>query len=101
MLIQQMFKQTLAKLEKAQVAAVSPMDDSYPVILLGHGTEKHDPDVRQAGSDHQPRQLQRVGQMALVQVKATALLVGEEGFNGKPLGIPEAGSRHQIQFVTI
>jgi hypothetical protein len=57
MLIQQMFKQTQAKLEKAQVAAVSPMDDSYPVILLGHGTEKHDPDVRQAGSDHQPRQL--------------------------------------------
>lgn len=46
MLIQQMLKQTQAKLEKAQAAAVSPMDDSHPVISLGHSTKKHDPDVR-------------------------------------------------------
>ena len=48
MLIQQMLKQTQAKLEQAQIAMVSLMNDCYPAIPLDHGAEKNDPDVMYA-----------------------------------------------------
>ena len=55
------------------------------------GAEENNPDVSQAGGKHQAGQAAGVRDMAFVQMKAAAFLVGEEGFNSEPFGIVVTG----------
>ena len=96
MFIQEMLQQVQAQLEKAQVTAVRSVDDFDPVVSFGQRTQMNDPDVSQASGDHEPSQAPRVRDMALVQVEASAFLVGEEGFDAESLGVPVASFFHQF-----
>ena len=75
---------------------------NYPQALGDH------PDVRQAGSKQETAQTGRVSQMALVNMEASALLVGKEGFNSKSspiiatgiLGIRDVGDQKNRFFIS-
>jgi hypothetical protein len=73
-------EQIQAKAKKTQVTSVGAMDDLDPAIPFGNHTQIHDPDIGQAGCDHQTRQSRRIRDVTLVQVESPAFLIGEEGF---------------------
>ncbi len=79
MLIQEVFEQVQAELEKAQVTAVSTMNNLHPIVPLGDYAQIDDPDVGRASCDHQTGQAHRVRDVAFVQVEPPAFPVGEEG----------------------
>ena len=56
MFIQEMVEQAQAKLEEAQVTAISAVNDLDPIISFGNHTQEDDPDVGQASSDQQTSQ---------------------------------------------
>ena len=58
------------------------MNDGAPALEMSLDTEVDDPDISQASSNQNPGDPLRVADMALIEAKATAFLVGEEGFNG-------------------
>jgi hypothetical protein len=87
----QLVNLTLAAGVLMQVTTVGAVDDFDPVVSLGNHAQVNDPEVSQTGSKHQPGQAFRVREVALVQVEATAFLVGEEGFDAEALGVPVAG----------
>ena len=60
MLIQEMFQQIQSQLKEAQVAAIRSVNDLDPAVSFGNDAQVDDPDVRQAGSDHQSRQALRI-----------------------------------------
>jgi hypothetical protein len=57
------------------------MDNLDPPVPHSHHTQVNQPDVGQAGRDHQASQSLRVGEMASVQVEYPTPLVREEGLN--------------------
>jgi len=54
-LIEKMLKQVQAKLKEAQVTTVCAMDNLDPTISFGKDAQVHDPDISQAGCNHQAR----------------------------------------------
>lgn len=77
-----MIEQIEAQLEQAQIAAISAMNDGAPTLEMSLDTEIDDPDVSQASGNQNSGNTLWIADMALVETKATAFLVGEEGFNG-------------------
>ena len=59
-----------------------PMDLLQPVVPEGADPQIHQPEVGQTRGDQQPTEACRVAEVALVQMEAPALLVGEEGCSG-------------------
>ena len=74
--------QHIERMKQTQIAAVRPMDDFDPILLDRQRAQENHPEVSQRRRDHQARQADRIRQMTLVQMKATALLVREQGLNG-------------------
>ena len=81
------------------------MELREPVVPEGTDPQIDDPQVGQTRGDQQPTEARRVAQVALVQVEAPALLVGEEGLDmgAFPVvgdgGIQIAQVRHQVERV--
>lgn len=93
MLVQEMLDQVQAELEETQVTPIGSMNGLDPAMLLGYHAQIDDPDVGQAGCDHQAGQTRRVRDVAFVQVEASALLVREKGFNAVAFGITSSTLR--------
>ena len=79
-MVEQIIQETQAQLEQAQITAVAPMNEGLPLVALSQGAQVNDPQVSQAGGQHQPRNPLGVAQVTAVQLKAPAFLVGKEGF---------------------
>ena len=60
MLIQEMLQQIQAQLKEAQVATIGSVNDLDPTVSFGHYAQVDDPDVGQAGSNHQSGQALRI-----------------------------------------
>jgi hypothetical protein len=73
------------------------MNDTDPAIPLGNYAQVDDPDISQTSGNHETCQTLGVCDMALVQVEATAFLVGEESFDATATPIPIAGFFGQFQ----
>src|ERR1700674_2167722 len=73
------------------------MNEALPAVSDGDDPEIDDPEVGQTGGKHQTCQAHRIGQMAFVQVEATALLIRKERFNVEAFGIVIAGLIHQAE----
>jgi hypothetical protein len=71
--------------------AVCPMDDSNPLVSFGYHTQINFPNVSQTSSNQQVGSTRWVGDMTSIQMKASAFLVREEGFNAKAFAIPGTG----------
>ena len=88
MFVQEMIEQTQAELKEAQVTTVSAMNDLDPIISFSNHTQIDDPDVGQTSSDQQASQTLWIGDVTFMQVEPSALLVGKEGFDAVPFGVP-------------
>jgi transposase len=73
--VQEMLKDTQTELEEAQVATVSAMNNRMQVLSKRPKPELDNPEISQAGSNHQLANTCRIGEMALVQVEAAAFLI--------------------------
>ena len=62
-----------------------------PLVAQRQHAQVDDPNIGQTRCHHQAGEPFRFTQVALVQMKATTFLIGEEGFNPKTLPIPIAG----------
>lgn len=51
------------------------------MVADGETAQVHDPEIGQAGGDHQFAKPSCIGQVTFVQEKAATFLVGEIGFN--------------------
>ena len=60
MLVQEMLQQIQSQLKETQVAAVGSVNDLDPAVSFGNYAQVDDPDVSQAGSDHQSGQALRI-----------------------------------------
>ena len=60
MLVQEMLQQIQSQLKEAQVASISAVNDFDPAVSFGNYTQVDDPNVSQAGSDHQSGQALRI-----------------------------------------
>jgi hypothetical protein len=60
MLIQEMLQQIQSQLKEAQVATICSVNDLDPAVSFGNDAQVDDPDVGQAGSDHQSGQALRI-----------------------------------------
>lgn len=74
------------------------MDFGDPPFDMGERPQIDDPELGQTCRHQQAKQSLGVADVALVDRKATAFLVGKERFNMKPLAIPvvRLGSELQI-----
>ena len=68
-----------------------------PILSQCHEAEIDDPQIGQASCDHQGAQAFRIRQMAFVEVKSAAFLVGEEGFDLKTFFVPITGFTGQFE----
>jgi hypothetical protein len=78
-------------MEEAQVAPLFSMDGLHPAVFLSRSSPKHEPQISETGRHHQSGQPFRIGQVTLMEVKASALLVREEGLDPVSLLIPAEG----------
>jgi len=76
-----MIQEAQPQLEQAQIATVTTMNLRCPAVRLGDSAQIHDPQVGEAGGQHQAQDPRGVAHMAFVQLKPSAFLVGKEGFN--------------------
>ena len=83
-----MFQEPQAKLKETQVAPVRAMNQRQEVALPCLIAQIDNPDISQASGNHQFCQALRISEMAFVQMKAAAFLIGEEGLNAETLLIP-------------
>ncbi len=95
--VQQLVQQGKAQLEEAQITAMPAMNDPQPAIALCQHPQVNDPQVGQTGGQQQAGEPGGIGQMALLEVKATAFLVGKERLDSEPFAIPPAGFRHELE----
>ena len=70
---------------------LASMDEALPAALHHFSSQADQPVIGQAGCDQQPAQPRRIAQMAVAQVKASALLVRKEGLDAEALVMPQAG----------
>ncbi|HEY4690857.1 MAG TPA: hypothetical protein VIK33_16215 [Anaerolineae bacterium] len=106
-MVEQIIQETQAQLEQTEITAVAPMNAGLPLVALSQGAQVDDPQVSQAGGQHQPRDPFGVTQVTAVQLKAPAFRVGKEGFDPHLLrswgrcvhafAIPVTGSLHAGQ----
>jgi len=64
------------------------MNDLDPIFSEGHQTQINDPQICQTRCNHQNAQTVWIGQMTFIEIKPTAFLIGEKGFNLKALFLP-------------
>ena len=60
MLVQEMLQQIEPQLKEAQVATIGSVNDLDPAVSFGNYTQVDDPNIGQAGSDHQSGQALRI-----------------------------------------
>ena len=77
------------------------MNEVLPAVSDSDNSEIDDPDIGQTSRNHQTCQAHRIGQMALVQVEATALLIREERFDVEAFGIVIASVRQEASTARI
>lgn len=73
------------------------MDDGNPMVANGETAQVNDPEIGQAGGDHQVTQSGWIGEMTFVQEKAATFLVGEKGFDLEAFFVPVQGFMGQIK----
>lgn len=80
-----------AQAKKAFVRTIGT-DNQAAIVGSNHPESLTDhPDISQASSNQHAAKTNGIGKMALVNVKATAFLVGEEGFDLEAAAIKTAG----------
>src|SRR5690349_18291236 len=85
--VEAVFQPDQSDLEEAQVTAAATMDQSKPARLLDLRAPADQPDIAQTGGYHQSAKPCWIAEVRMRQVKASALLVGEEGFDAVALAI--------------
>src|SRR5437867_747390 len=94
-----MIQKPQTQLKQTQIATMPTMNLRRPAVLMRQRTQVNDPQVSEAGGQHQTHYADRITQMAPVQLKTPAFLVGKEGFNVGTFAIPDA-SRLDARQVT-
>ena len=97
MLVQKVLEQVQAELEETEIAAVCAMNELVPAVGNAEYAQVDHPNVGKTSGDQQTRQAFRVAEMALVELKATTFLVGEESFNPHAFFIVTARFFHQAK----
>lgn len=72
-----------AEAEQALVNPVGAINEAGFALSNDKQTDAYHPDVSQTGRYQEPTDADRFREMTLVDVKATALLVGKQGFDAK------------------
>ena len=68
-----------------------------PIFSNGDDAQIDDPQIGQTGGDHEDTQALWIRQMAFVEIKPTAFLVGEKGFDLKTFFVPINGFVRQFE----
>ena len=68
-----------------------------PIISNGEDAQIDDPQIGQTSGNHQDAQALWIRQMAFVEIKPTAFLVGEKGFDLKTFFVPINGFVRQFE----
>lgn len=93
-MIQEIVQQAQAQLKQAQIAPMAAMDVRHPALVMRHRPQVNEPQVGQAGRQHQAGHAHRIAHMASIQLKSPAFLVGKEGLNVGSFAIPVTRGVH-------
>lgn len=80
-MVEHVIEKTASQLKKSQVHPGGPVELAIPASLETFHSKTNQPQIRQRGYHQEPHQALRCRNMALVNVEASALLIGEERFD--------------------